>query len=283
MIPVRRRLSGRALLLQALSIVAVIAVASVDVMAAPPPTDVARGNQPAATENGIALLAGVKDGTFSFDDEGFYWFCSYLREHPDALADAGCGADDAVPWQYLMERPTDYRGRAVCIEGRFLREQPAYDVSSHPDVGRLRQVDLGVAGSQSIATLVLVDPPPPTSKRSLIRTRGFFIKVRSYRTESGGEGAGPLFVARSFTIVDRAGETVGGTGTLSGRDILTLMGGVTIALFFVVVFMRRRVSDSAGTSRSFPERPRTTGTDADFDWLDEDPSITSRDNLDEGG
>lgn len=251
-----------------IAIVTLVAVSSAN--AAPP----AAGSPP-DVEQGVSLLANVKDGEFSFDDEGFYWFCRFLREHPDVLERPDCATDEVVPWQYLMERPSDYRGRAICIEGRFLGEQPPYDVTARPGVGRLRQVDLGVPGSQAIATLVLVDPPPATPKRSLVRARGYFIKVRSYRTESGGEGAGPLFVARTLEIIERASGGATGSSLLRGRNVLLAMGGLTLILFFVMIFLRRRVALGSASAESAPIRPRISGNTDDFDWLSRDPPITS--------
>lgn len=258
-------------------VAALVAVCFASACVAAPPADQGESaDLRRSTQAGVALLADIEDGEFSFDDEGFYWFCGFLREHPDALARTDCQGEDVVPWQYLMERPSDYRGRAVCIEGRFLREQPPYDVDTRPGVGRLRQVDMGVAGSNAIATLVLVDPPPKTPKRSLIRAHGFFIKVRSFRTEGGGEGAGPLFVARSFEILESAGGFAGTTSRWGSRDILTAMAATTVVLFFVVVFVRKRLATSATPMNSESDRPRVSGTGADFDWLDESASHDER-------
>ncbi len=259
-----------------LSLFAIVLLLSTDLVAAPPERDAPSADPSLDTRGGVVLLSGVKDGTFAFDDEGFYWFCQFLRKNPDALAESDCNENDIVPWQYLMERPSDYRGQPVCIEGRFLLEQPAYDIATRPELGRLRQWDIGVAGSNAIATLVLVDPAPRTKKRSLIRVRGFFIKIRSFRTESGEEGAGPLFVARSVEILETPDRAVPQSSGLDGRDLLTAMAGIVVVLFFLSVIVRRRVSRAtAATSASF-ERPRTSGTNADFQWMDENSAAPPR-------
>ncbi|HPF39889.1 MAG TPA: hypothetical protein P5081_01940 [Phycisphaerae bacterium] len=216
---------------------------------------------------GVRLLADVEDGAFAFDDEGFYWFCQFLRDHPDVFATSTCASEDAVPWRYLMERPSDYRGEEVCIEGRLLREQPEYEVRSRPGLGRLRQIDLGESGSQAIATLVLVDPPPTARRKSLIRARAFFIKVRSFRSEAGVEGAGPLLVARSFEVVRPAGGGGSEQQGPDGRRILMAMAGVTFVLFLLVITMRRRAGAVASGDQG-PSRERlVTGTREDFEWL----------------
>lgn len=235
--------------------------------AAPPAPDVRSDVDPSDIRAGMELLAGVEDETFSFDDEGFYWFCRYLRKNPEALSTAVCAANDVVPWHYLMERPSDYRGRAVCIEGRFLREQPEYEVVTRPGVGRLRQIDLGTPGSGAIATLVLVDPPPNTPRKSLIRVRGIFIKVRSYRTESGDDGAGPLLVATTFDVIEAGRRDAAIERGMSGRDILTAMAGLTVVLFLLVVMMRKRAAVSTSMTQLPVDRPRVSGTAVDFDWM----------------
>lgn len=246
----------------------VVWYASITVASPPQPDDALEADS-SSTQAGIDLLADIKDLTFSFDDEGFYWFCRYLREHPAALSSTACGFDDVVPWQYLMERPSDYRGRAECVEGRVLREQPEYEVVSRPGVGRLRQVDLGTPGSSAIATLVLVDPPPSTPRKSLVRVRGFFIKVRSYRTESGDEGAGPLFVARTFDVVETARNGVRSESGVNSRDILTAMAGITFGLFLLVMMLRRQAAASATVPKSPADRPSVSGTPSDFEWMGE--------------
>ncbi|MCA9254515.1 MAG: hypothetical protein KDA33_02710 [Phycisphaerales bacterium] len=228
------------------------------------PVDVSR------VREGVELLADVEDGAFAFDDEGFYWFCQFLRDNPDVFATSNCASDSAVPWRYLMERPSDYRGEEVCIEGRLLREQPEYEVRSRPGLGRLRQIDLGESGSQAIATLVLVDPPPTARRKSLVRTRAFFVKVRSFRSEAGVEGAGPLLVARSFEVIQpAAGGGASERRAPDGRQILMAMAGVTFTLFLLVVMMRRRAGAVASGDQE-PRRERLiTGTREDFEWLDD--------------
>lgn len=228
--------------------------------------DRALGAPPDDSE-GRALLGAVEDNTFSFDDEAFYWYCRYLRANPDAYDDVTCGAGDAVPWRFLMERPSDYRGRAVCIEGRLLREQPSYEIAGRPGVGRLRQLELGRSGSNAVATLILLDAAPTIAKRSRIRARAVFIKVRAFQSEAGKVGSGPLLIASGLDVVESSGPAADSAGGMDARRLLPWMAGVTLLLFGVMVAIRRNVGAKRQQTDLAIDEPRVTGTDADFDWL----------------
>lgn len=216
---------------------------------------------------GMALLESVKDDTFAFDDDAFYWFCRRLRDDPNALGGSICDSESVTPWRFLMERPSDYRGRKVCIEGTLMLEQPAYEVAGRPGVGRLRQLELGTHDSNAVATLILLDPSAVVSKRSLIRATAVFIKVRAFRTASGGVSSGPLLIANTVEVVEPGRNRSGSADGLDARRILPWMAGITLLLFGVMVAIRRNVG-AKRPSADFDDGPLpVTGTNEDFDWM----------------
>ena len=211
---------------------------------------------------GRRLLEDVRDGVFSFDDPAFYWFCRYVDSHEIEAA-----ADEApVAWSTLAERPSDYRGQLVTIEG-VVQSLAAHDVTNRPNVPRLYQLQLSSRDSAQLCTLVATEDPGDVPMRSLVRARGYFIKIRGFRTKGGDEGSGPLIVAASLAEVRAPASP---PSTSSERRISSwLIGGVAVmALIWFV--MRRRLS---GTGRGSGEAPARTGritqTDRDFDWLNE--------------
>lgn len=252
------------------------------------PVNIARSD-PNALAEGRALLEKVEDHTFAFDDDAFYWYCEYLHalgsedaertEARDSLqTSVECDEGAAVPWRFLLERPDDYRGRMVCIEGRVLLEQPSYALPGRPHLGRLRQFELGTAGTGAVATLILLNDTTAIPKRSLIRVNAVFIKVRAFQSKSGGVGTGPLLVANAIEVVESAGHGAAGESAFSAGRVLPWMVGGTLLLFGIMVAIRRNVGATKKVSVESPViAPRMTGTEADFDWLREENETDPRD------
>ena len=224
---------------------------------------------------GRRILAGIEDYTFTFDHPGFYWMCGALRSYPDIFGDDVC-AEDATPWQYLLERPSDYRGRQVCIEGVILQVKDAFRIADRPELGTLYQIELGQSGSNAVATVVLTEKPPTASRKSHIRLPALFIKARRFRGTDGGEGAGPLLVGRSFEIVKASSVASSQVGNESGRitttTLLMWLAGSTLIMAFVFAALRRGLgqrSDPSPLSVASTRRDDgVTGTAEDFEWLD---------------
>lgn len=211
---------------------------------------------------GRRLLEDVKDGVFSFDDPAFYWFCRYVDSH-----EIEAKANDApVAWTTLAERPSDFRGQLVTIEG-VVQSLAAHDVTNRPDVPRLYQLQLSNRASSQLCTLVVTKDPGEVPMRSLVRARGYFIKIRGFRTKGGDEGAGPLVVAASLAEV-RA--PAGPTLTLHEYRLPTWLVGGVAAMALIWFVLRRRLSPiGRGGGKALVRSNKTTQTDRDFDWLDE--------------
>lgn len=181
----------------------------------------------AELEEGRRLLADVRDFVFSFDDPGFYWFCRFVADGKAAgLLNAaqppsgqdGATADAPQDWTQMMERPSDYRGRIVVVEG-FLQRVSAFDVPNRRQVGRLYQCELSQRDSRGFCTLVCVNDPGDVPLHSRVRAAGFFIKARRYRSSDGDEGAGPLIVASSLMMIDASPVEAGGGNEGVNRTI----------------------------------------------------------------
>lgn len=226
---------------------------------------------------GRRLLATIEDYTFPFDHEGFYWFCGALRSYPALLPAVDCG-ESTTPWQYLLERPSDYRGREVCIEGVLLQVKDAFRVADRPELGTLYQIEMGQPGSNAVATIVLLEPPPTALRKTRIRLPAFFIKARRFRTAGGGDGAGPLLVGRSFLVLDSQAslspQTRNGIPDMSASTLLMWLAGSTLMMAFAFAWLRRWLGKGANAAVVDPTVRESadgiTGTAEDFDWLDKD-------------
>ena len=227
---------------------------------APPASDAS-----ADVSSGLALLRDVRDNVFSFDDPAFYWFCRFVRRDSSSAYRIG-ETEATLPWRFLLERPSDYRGEVVVIAGRLLRRSP-FEVTNRRGVGTLYQCELVEAGTRAICTVVVTEDPQAIPIRSWVRTKGYYIKTRAFRTEAGATGAGPLLVARRLELARRSGSDVVGGAEALRSGTVWLVGG-TAALAILWLALRWGLRSSRTTpSREKADAMRPTGTSADFNWL----------------
>jgi len=267
----RRTAAGAAIVLAAFSlVVAKGQQPSQPEAQIPPLTASSNADDTADLAEGLRLLQDVRDNVFSFDDPAFYWFCQYVRRRPET---ANTAADESpLPWRFLFERPTDYRGRLILVEG-ILQSRQTYEVTNRPGVGTLHQCELSDPTTRAICTVVSTDDPGEIPIRSLVRASGYFIKVRAYKTTTGEPGAGPLLVAK--TLVPFQGPPPGDlgsrplTGPLSSRKFSWIVWATAaLAVVWLVLRRRCRPASSRDTALTNPSVGRqTSDSKADFDWL----------------
>lgn len=229
---------------------------------------------PDGLAQGRRLLEGVRDGVFSFDDPGFYWFCRYVKQHRDPSEFAVTAADSPIPWRFLLERPSDYRGQLVTVEG-ILQSRPVFIQTSpmRGDLDRLTQCELSESGTRSFCTVITTDEAEDTPVHSRVRAKGYFIKVRGYTTDAGETGAGPLIVARRLEVVrtPSSGLTEGPPG-LPGLSKAIMIA--TAALAVIWLLLRRGLRPPA--QHAVSAWPRKTDDSApsenDFDWMTRSPA-----------
>lgn len=224
--------------------------------------------------HGRKLLEGVRDEVFSFDDPAFYWFCRFCRSVAGAAMLIDDGTEPAASWKLVMERPGDYRGQPMVLEG-VLRSQYAYDLPNREGVGRLHQLELAETGSKALAAVVVTEDPGEIPVRSLVRVKGFFIKVRSFRTSQGEGGAGPLLVGASVSKSTSAGP-VQEDRQLDRRRQNILFASVSI-MALAWFLLRRGLADRQG---AFGQGKRTveSPSEADFDWIKSNSAPTDEDS-----
>jgi hypothetical protein len=226
---------------------------------------------------GRRLLEGVRDNVFSFDDPAFYWFCRYVQQEADASAFSIRSDESPTPWKYLLERPGDYRGGLVVVEG-LLQTVHAYDVSNRPGIGTLYQCELSEVGTRAFCTVVVVQEPGEIPLRSRVRAKGYFIKVRAFQTSGGEGGSGPLIVARSLELArapagslwDRGADGAGSSTWWNTRSATFWLVPGTAGLAIVWLILRRSARAARGDGkRRLPDASGhiTRESDEDFDWL----------------
>ncbi|MCZ6698208.1 MAG: hypothetical protein O7D94_04675 [Planctomycetota bacterium] len=208
------------------------------------------------------LLDGIQDNVFSFDDDAFYCFCSWVASMSNDGQPIANSGDDPVPWRFMLERPGDYRGRWIALEGT-LQRRSTFRVPDRLGDLDIHQCELSAGDTRSFCTVITIDDPGGIPIRSRVIAEGYFIKVRAYTTSAGESGAGPLIVARGLRVIDappaRASNDSDGSGPGGW-----LVGG-TAALAVVWLVLRRTVRRKSLRTSSRPGGG--VETDNDFDWL----------------
>jgi len=251
-----------------------------------PPTSPAASAPPAEKKPddlayGRKLLQDVRDNVFSFDDPAFYWFCRFVKADAQTARYRITAQDRAVPWRFLLERPSDYRGRLVVVAGRLLRRSQI-EVTNRHGVGTLYQCELASAQTRGVCTVIVTDDPRSIPVRSMVRTKAFFIKVRAFRTIGGRSGAGPLLVGRHLEQVgpETFGLTDGASGP--GRWGTWLVVG-TAVLVVVWLALRWRLRSSPAKEPALGSGREPAASDTDFDWLrqEEQQEVKKGDSADD--
>jgi len=176
-----------------------------------PPTANAQPSQPASATSRsaelpadvLAALEAVEDFSFNFDHPAFY----ALLEHVKSSALSPGHAREPVEiedWRILLERPADFRGEPITIEGvvghnrawRHLRDE-------HRRLGTVWQLELK-RGDQPIAcTVILTHEASDIPLDATIRVTGYFVMIRQYYSETNRVQQAALLVAQAPTLIAR--------------------------------------------------------------------------------
>lgn len=213
----------------------------------------------------------VVDGTFSFDDEAFYWLCAHARSSAARQELLAAASESPIPIRQLLERPADFRGRPVVVEG-VLRSREEYEIRTRPELGRLTQLELSVPGSRAVVTIVCTERAASMSIGLPVRATGYFLKSRQFRTTDGQPGGGIVLVTTGMistttSSVPEAPRRDGFFGLIRAEWIAA---GITV-LVVVWLYLRRRLRVPGGARHSIMEEAPTrngavTG-DSDFAWM----------------
>lgn len=244
---------------------------------APAPLRLTNEEHPALT-HARSLLADVEDGEFAFDDDAFYAFCRYVKSQVGQPCDTPLTTEtetsqSPIPWRFLLERPRDYRGQLVTVEGSLLAKT-GFQVAgpAGEELGTLHQCELGNPDTHGICTVVIIEPPGQIAIRSRVRVQGYFIKVRTFETTAEEIGSGPLLVARKLEPEMSSSST---NRPFSKKDRwpgIWLVGGTGILAFMWFILRRRvrrptRDRDTPPASRCpHSSGPQSSAAD-DFAWM----------------
>ncbi len=197
-----------------------------------------------------AALAAVEDFTFHFDQPAFYAVVAAVQQSEQA---PGFGQAPIVvaDWRDLLERPNDFRGQVITIEGVVGAAKPPYTLVQRPDLGPLWQVELQRADQPLSCTVIFTEDASAIPVGARVRVTGYFVMVRRYHGRTRPQQAA-LLVAPGPSRISQAAGGVQSDGADWRWMLAALAAGVLLALW---LFRR-----AAGRGRTDVRELRARGT-----------------------
>lgn len=227
-----------------LSVAAVMAATETFAQTAP---SIETPTEPALPADVSSALDSIEDFSFGFSQPGFYAVVEHLKAGSDlaGLAREPTPIDD---WRALLERPAEFRGRLVTVEGVVGRNtQWRFEREEHRHLGLVWQLELSRAGQPIAVTLILTEDASDIPLGATIRVTGYFIMVRQYYSQTNRvrqaalvAGHGPTLITQSTT----RRRTRGGSAKLIG-----VIAASTAAALIVWLVLRRSVARHSHASR----------------------------------
>jgi len=200
-----------------------------------------------------AALEESDDFSFDFAQPGFYAVLQHLtttREPPGHAR----GALEIDDWTVLLERPADFRGLPVTIEGVVGRNKPwRFEREEHRHLGTVWQLELWRRDQPIAATVILASDASDIPLGATIRVTGYFVMMRQYYSPTKRLRQAALLVAHGPTLVS---QPVARTGTRPTSNwIVGVLVAATAAMVVVWILLRR----SVGRTRKATQSLRASG------------------------
>jgi len=197
-------------------------------------------------QKGNTLLEDVKDNTFGYDEEAFYWLVYHVnRLKPDLLKPD----EECQPYPTLVALPSSFRGQPVTIRGMYMS---AYKfrvpvLALQKDIPFLFECTVKEHPADQLRPVATVitseDPTLYLHVGDDVRIKGYFYKVRAYQGTKG-EGFAPMVIAQRLEPDEgpAPGSRPGGPGGGPFADpYLVMMIAVVIILIIAFVAVRMQL------------------------------------------
>jgi hypothetical protein len=178
-------------------------------------------------------LTTIEDFTYDFDHPAYYRLLEFVQNSPQAPGFAGepIAVND---WRTLIERPADYRGLPVTVEGVVGRNKDPYTHTRHPELRPVSQVELSRPDQPATCTIVFTQDVCDIPVGSTIRVTGYFAKINRFPRQAAEPGLSALIVASGPNQVSRAAVR-----PAAGPDWRWMMLAVVCGLVITVFMLRR--------------------------------------------
>ena len=208
-------------------------------------------------KKGKTLLGDVKDNTFGYDEEAFYWLLHLVsRLNPELLKPDA----EALPYSALLAMPSMYRGEPVTLSGvyRSYEKHRVPSIALQKDIPCIYPCVISATDQPQILATVIVLEDPSANLRvdDDVVVKGYFYKVRQYQSIGGDKRFAPMIIAQRLVPTAEAGaaeEPAAGDRPKGGFfSDPGLMIGAGIVAVLLGVFI---------TLRLFIRKPKQDGTD----------------------
>lgn len=191
-------------------------------------------------------LDSVQDFAFNFDIPAFYGLVEFVKAAGQApgFVEAPIGVSD---WKAFLERPSDFRGRPVTIEGIVGRNKDPF-TTKYPQLGPLSQLELRRDDQPLSVTLILTDDARDIPIGATIAVTGYFLMLRQYYGPGQKAFPAALIVARgpSQVLLDTPASS-------APLNWTTIGWGIAVAVLIAWIVLKRVL---AVPRERLPLRPR---------------------------
>ena len=222
----------------------------------------------------VALLNDVEDFSYDFDLPAYYALFEFVQHSPQP---PGFARKPIVvtDWRELIERPADFRGLPITVEGVVGRNKDPYTHNHHPELGKVWQVELRRHDQSTTCTVIFTSDVSDLPLGATIRVTGYFVKINRYPTKSGTPGLAALLVAPGPTEVSRPAPA-----HERGLDWRWMTAAIVVALIVTAILLRRsgRVTRrDVHTLRARAPAPLNLADDL-AEWAESEPPDADQDN-----
>ena len=182
-----------------------------------------------------AKLDEIQDFTFNFDQPGFYAVLAAVKHGPRSpgFAQTPIVVSD---WRDLLQRPSEFRGRPVPVEGVAGRNKDPYVLPRHAELGELWQIELSRPDQPISCTLILTNNVADIPVGVSVQVTGYFVMIDQFYGPSGRPQQAALIVAPGPTVITRA---VPRATTAGGLDWRWMAGALAAGLVVVIAIIWR--------------------------------------------
>ncbi|MFQ5806464.1 MAG: hypothetical protein ACE5I3_08440 [Phycisphaerae bacterium] len=227
-----------------------------------------------------AALEQTEDFSFNFAQPGFYALLEYLKttNNPPGHARGPVALSD---WTMLLERPADFRGLPVTVEGFVGRNKAwRFEQEEYRHLGTVWQLELWRPDQPIACTLVLTGDASDIPLGATIRVTGYFVMIRQYPSQTRQARQSALLVAHGPTLVSQSAARTR-TGSTSNW-IVGLVAAATAALIVIWILLRRSIPRTQGATpalRASGPAPVSLADDLAA-WVAEESQRPPRDSAD---
>jgi hypothetical protein len=182
----------------------------------------------------LAGLSTLEDFSYDFDRPAYYALLAFVKHSPRAPGFARPPME-VSDWQELVQRPSEFRGLPITIEGVIGRNKDPYINTRHPELGQVWQLELGRPDQATSCTVICTTDVSDLPLGATIRITGYFVKINRYPTQSKAPGLAALLIAQGPDAVIRATPQLATSG---GLDWRWLTAAIVAALVITVVLLR---------------------------------------------